>query len=66
MSSLSRKPPTDLSNLTSNELTIVPTELRFCDLLNISSGRLNNKNITLCVRNSAVTKQDLEYQRSVL
>ena len=54
-----RRPVLDLRGLTSAELTVVPTHLRYCDLMGIASGRLVKENIGLCIRNSASTKQEL-------
>lgn len=56
--SISRHPSGNTIHLLAHELTVVPSNLHYHDLLNIASSRLDRKSITSCVRNKGISKQE--------
>jgi hypothetical protein len=55
--SINRNPPKSTLFLISNELNILPTDLKFHDILNIASSRLDRHTMINCVRTKGISKQ---------
>jgi hypothetical protein len=58
LGNINRFPPGNTFSLISNELTVLPHDMKFHDIMNIASGRFNRHSIMNCVRNKGISKQE--------
>lgn len=63
----SRKPvEASIFSLAGSELTISSANLRYCDIMNLATGRLTLENMRVLSKNTASVKQELDYNLSIL
>lgn len=55
---INRYPPNHTFYLSSYELDVKPNDLKYHDILNVASGRLDKQNLMNCVRKQGVSKQE--------
>jgi hypothetical protein len=58
LGSISRRPVGHTVHLLAKELVVVPSDMKFHDILNIASSRLDHKLIASCVRTKGISKQE--------